>query len=132
MPIEFDLVTIDVADDVAMAAFWASTLNLEEIESEDGGRWRVFGLRHADGSTTRRLGLQRIPNLGAAIQSWEGPSKSRQHLDLKCTPAEFNAEVDRVVALGATELRPRRTEYYGSIATLADPEGNLFDICAYE
>ena len=131
MPIEFDLVTIDVADDVAMAAFWAATLNLEEIESEDGGRWRVFGLRLPNGSTIRRLGLQRIPNLAAATQHWEGPSKSRQHLDLKCTPAEFNAEVDRVVALGATELRPRRTEYYGSIATLADPEGNLFDICAY-
>ena len=131
MPIEFDLATIDVADDGAMAAFWAATLNLDEIESEDGGRWRVLGLRHTNGSTTRRLGLQRIPNLGGAIQSWEGPSKSRQHLDLKCTPEEFNAEVDRVVAHGATELRPRRTEYYGSIATLADPEGNLFDICAY-
>ena len=131
MPIAFDLVTIDVANDVAMAEFWAATLNLEEVESEDEGRWRVFGLRHADGSTTRRLGLQRIPNLGAAFQSWEGPSKSRQHLDLKCSPEEFHAEVDRVVALGATELRPRRTEYYGSIATLADPEGNLFDICAY-
>jgi predicted enzyme related to lactoylglutathione lyase len=131
MPTEFDLVTLDVADDIAMAAFWAATLNLEEIESEDEGRWRVFGLRHGDGSTTRRLGLQRIASLGAATQSWEGPSKSRQHLDLKCTPEEFNAEVDRIVALGATELRPRRTEYYGSIATLADPEGNLFDICAY-
>ena len=131
MPIEFDLVTIDVADDVAMAVFWAATLNLEEIESEDEGRWRVLGLRHANGLTTRRLGLQRIPSLGAVIQSWEGPSKSRQHLDLKCAPSEFNAEVDRVVALGATELRPRRTEYYGSIATLADPEGNLFDVCAY-
>ncbi len=131
MPIEFDLVTIDVADDVAMAVFWAATLNLEEVESEDGGRWCVLGLRHGDGSTTRRLGLQRIPNVSAAIQSWEGPSKSRQHLDLKCTPEEFNAEVDRIVALGASELRPRRTEYYGSIATLADPEGNLFDICAY-
>jgi hypothetical protein len=61
MPIEFDLVTIDVADDVAMATFWSATLNLEEIESEDGGRWRVFGLRHTNGSTNRRLGLQRIP-----------------------------------------------------------------------
>lgn len=131
MPIEFDLATIDAVDSQRLSTFWAAVLHLEEIESEDGGRWRVLGLRQTNGSPIRRLGIQRIPNLVAAASTWEGSNKSRQHLDLKCSFEEFDTEVDRVVGLGATELRPRRAEYYGSIATLADPESNLFDICAY-
>jgi predicted enzyme related to lactoylglutathione lyase len=39
--------------------------------------------------------------------------------------------VARVVALGATLERPVRREPYGSIANLADPDGNLFDVVAY-
>jgi predicted enzyme related to lactoylglutathione lyase len=53
------------------------------------------------------------------------------HLDLACHPDEFEAEVARLLALGASECRPTRTEPYGSIANLADPDGNLFDLCAY-
>ena len=32
---------------------------------------------------------------------------------------------------GASECHPTRIEPYGSIANLADPDGNLFDLCAY-
>jgi predicted enzyme related to lactoylglutathione lyase len=53
------------------------------------------------------------------------------HLDLVCENADFDAELARVVRLGAVQLGPRRVEPYGSIANLADPDGNPFDLCAY-
>jgi predicted enzyme related to lactoylglutathione lyase len=93
----------------------------------DGGRWIELGQNRS-----RVLGIQRIAGLARADGHWEGAAKGRIHLDLACGAAEFDTEVDRLVALGAGEIRPRRRESYGSIATLADPEGNVFDLCAYE
>jgi predicted enzyme related to lactoylglutathione lyase len=123
----FDLVTIDAVDSVVLAKFWAVVLNLEVTESEDDGRWIVLG----SPSNPRILGIQRIPGLVFAEARIEGESKVRIHLDLRCDQESFDAEVDRVVGLGAHELRPRRRESYGYIATLADVEGNVFDVCAY-
>jgi predicted enzyme related to lactoylglutathione lyase len=53
------------------------------------------------------------------------------HLDLRCAPGEFDAELGRLVELGATALQEPRREPYGSIVNLADPDGNAFDLCAY-
>jgi predicted enzyme related to lactoylglutathione lyase len=53
------------------------------------------------------------------------------HLDLVCEPADFDSEVERLVGLGARLAAPPRREAYGSIANLADPDGNPFDLCAY-
>ena len=53
------------------------------------------------------------------------------HLDLACAPDEFDVELARLVDLGATQLGEPRREPYGSIANLADPDGNPFDLCAY-
>jgi predicted enzyme related to lactoylglutathione lyase len=116
MTARFDLVTIDSPRTERLAAFWAAALHLVEVEREDGDRWIVLAER--DGP--RRLGIQRGNH-------WPGGV----HLDLACDPAEFDAEVARVVALGATLERPVRREPYGSIANLADPDGNLFDVVAY-
>ncbi len=124
----FDLVTIDAVDSVALAAFWAAALELEITESEDNNRWIVLG----SADNRRVLGIQRISGLARSEARIEGASKARLHLDLRCDQVSFDVEVERVVVLGAQELRPRRRESYGYIATLADVEGNVFDICAYE
>jgi predicted enzyme related to lactoylglutathione lyase len=124
----FDLVTIDAVDSVALAAFWAAALGLSVTESEDNDRWIVLG----SAGNPRVIGIQRIPGLAFAEARIEGESKARIHLDLRCDQESFDAEVNRVVGLGAHELRPRRRESYGYIATLADVEGNLFDVCAYK
>jgi predicted enzyme related to lactoylglutathione lyase len=126
--LEFDLVTIDAVDSVALARFWGAALGLEVVETEDNDRWIVLG----SASNSRVLGIQRIQNLSFAEARIEGAAKVRVHIDLRCDQESFDAEVDRVVALGAHELRPRRRESYGYIATLADVEGNVFDVCAYE
>ncbi len=47
--------------------------------------------------------------------------KNRVHLDLTC--ADVGAEVARLTALGARELA--RHEHW---VTMADPEGNEFDV----
>jgi len=116
MTIQFDLVTIDSPDTERMAAFWIAAMGLVESEREDVDRWIV--LSSADG--VRRIGIQR-----------GGHRLGGVHLDLSCSSTEFASERERLLALGATETRPARVEHYGAIANLADPDGNLFDLCAY-
>ena len=116
MASRFDLVTIDSPAPDAIARFWSAVLDLHEVQREDGDRWVV--LADADGG--RRIGIQR----GTA-------RPGTMHLDLACQPGEFEAELGRLVGLGATQLSEPRREPYGSIANLADPDGNRFDLCAY-
>lgn len=128
MSVRFDLATIDAADSKLLVSFWSNALELVVTEDEDDGRWTVLG----DATAPRQLGIQRISDLAAAVPSWTGAAKPRVHLDLACSPAEVIEQVERLISLGATRLRDDRNEAYGFIATLADPEGNVFDLCAYK
>ena len=116
MATRFDLVTVDSPDTDALAAFWSAALDQHEVEREDRNPRIVL----ADGDGVRRHGLQHGTTRPGSI-----------HLDLSCAPGEFDAELDRLVALGATQLLEPRREPYGSIVNLADPDGNPFDLCAY-
>lgn len=116
MATRFDLVTIDSPATDAIAEFWSAVLDLHEVQREDGDRWIVL----ADDDGRRRIGVQS----GVA-------RPGSMHLDLECSPDEFESEVGRIVALGARRLGPARHESYGSIVNLADPDGNPFDLCAY-
>ncbi len=128
MAARFDLVTLDARNTEELARFWSAALSLQEVEREDDGRWIVLG----DASPgRRRLGLQRITGLTDEPAVFEGGRKARLHLDLACEPDEFDSEMARLIGLGARPLRAARRESYGSIATMADPEGNVFDLCAY-
>jgi len=116
MPSSFDLVTIDSPHPHRLATFWSMALGLHETQREDGDRWIVL----SDASGIRRIGVQR------------GSQRSGgTHLDLTCAPSEFGLEVARLADAGARLLQPERHEPYGSIANLADPDGNAFDLCAY-
>lgn len=116
VPARFDLVTIDSSRTDVIAVFWSAALDLHEVEREDGSRWIVL----ADADGRRRIGVQ------------SGVSRpGSMHLDLVCDIGEFDAELTRLVGLGAVLLAPRRSEPYGSIANLADPDGNPFDLCSY-
>lgn len=116
MVLRFDLVTFDSPSPDDLANFWSAVLGMVETEREDVDRWIVLGT--PDG--TRRLGIQRGTSEPGSV-----------HLDLACSPTEFDAESVRVIALGAVPLGPPRHEPYGSILNLADPDGNPFDLCAY-
>jgi predicted enzyme related to lactoylglutathione lyase len=116
MGARLDLVTFDSPDIERLAAFWSAAIDLHEVEREDGDRWIVL----ADGDDRRCLGLQRGAQRGGSV-----------HLDLACRAEEFDAEVQRLLDLGARVLSPPRHESYGSIVNLTDPDGNAFDLCAY-
>ena len=111
----FDIVTIDTPDTVALSGFWCAALALVELEREDGTRWIAIG--HPDG--TRVLGFQTGKQRAGGT-----------HVDLACSVDEFDAELDRLVSLGAV-AGESRIEPYGRIVNLTDPDGNPFDLCAY-
>jgi predicted enzyme related to lactoylglutathione lyase len=116
MPASFDLVTLDTPDTERAAMFWSAALQLHETQREDGDRWIVL----SDETGVRRIGLQKGPARPGTV-----------HLDLACEPSDFDAEVARLLALGAALVVAPRHESYGSIVNLRDPDGNAFDLCAY-
>jgi hypothetical protein len=146
-PIRIQLV-FDAAEPHALAAFWASALHYahEEIDAfvnglveaghvppeytiEVGGRrrWRsVASLRHPDDpvdehgvGTGRRILFQAVPEHKTV--------KNRAHLDLLVGPEAHDAEVQRLVDLGATVLGVHDGEER-RWTLLADPEDNEFDV----
>jgi hypothetical protein len=54
--------------------------------------------------------------------------KNRLHLDL-ISPT-FEAESQRLIALGASRIPPRITQGSARWTTFADPQGNEFDLIA--
>lgn len=112
----FDLVTIDTPRTDFLGVFYARVLGLQESEREDVDRWIVF----SEPNGVRRLGFQRGEHKPGCV-----------HLDFSCEVEHFDAERVRILALGAVETRAPRNEPYGHIANFQDPDGNLFDLCAY-
>jgi len=112
----FDIVTFNTPRTNELAIFWAELLGLHEIEREDGDRWILLGNSH-DGRT---IGFQRGEHIAGSV-----------HIDLSCSTDDFASERERMMNVGAIETRPMRSEPYGLIANFADPDGNLFDLCAY-
>lgn len=112
----FDITTLDSPNTNELALFWAGVLGLHEIEREDGDRWILLG----DAEGKRVIGFQRGEHIRGSI-----------HLDLSCAVEDFDDERKRLLKLGAVETREQRNESYGRIANFEDPDGNLFDLCAY-
>ena len=111
-----DIVTVNTPRTDELSKFWAELLGLKEIEREDGDRWVLLG----DTNGGRTIGFQRGEHVDGSI-----------HIDLSCSTDDFPNERERMMQLGAIETRPMRSEPYGLIANFADPDGNLFDLCAY-
>jgi len=106
-----DSLMFDCADPRTVAEFWCAVLGYDLVEiDEEGADIRDPSGRGWD------LFFQVVP---------EGKSvKNRLHLDLR-PPESMAREVERVKALGATELR--FVEEGGSFWTvMLDPEGNEF------
>ncbi|MEU1122930.1 VOC family protein [Streptomyces sp. NPDC005899] len=140
-------VVIDANDPHGQADFWAEALGylvednsaligrlLEAgalpgaavVESHGRHAFRdLVAVRHPDdpyeeGSGTglgRRLLFQRVPEPKTV--------KNRLHLDVHAPPGQRDAEVERLVSLGASVLRSVE-EPGGSWQVLLDPEGNEF------
>src|SRR5216684_2451889 len=109
-------VAFDARDARAAATFWAAALGGTVADGADSDNAIVNADPAIPGS---RIGFHRVPESKTV--------KNRMHFDL--ITADFDAEIDRLTGLGAAKLN----EVNGATAhwiTLADPEGNEFDIIA--
>jgi hypothetical protein len=110
----FDQWTLDVHDVDRMAAFWSQALGYT-IEPGDAGDAH---LRPPSGG-------------GGQLSVWLQPTtdgkrgKNRNHPDLVAADGEVDAEVRRLLALGASHADVGQTGDEGFVV-LADPEGNEF------
>jgi catechol-2,3-dioxygenase len=101
--------SVDAADAAGLATFWADTLGSDVDPGASTDYAAVGG--------TPRLVFHRVP---------EGKElKNRLHLDL--LTGEFEAELARLLSLGASRVGEIR-EGTAHWITLADPEGNEFDL----
>jgi len=113
MGLRFSEVCIDADDTHALASWWSTVLGWPAEDTDDGD----VALRAPDGAGPDWLFLA-VPE-GKAV-------KNRLHFDF--TPDDQQAEVDRVLGLGARRVDIGQGEQ--SWVVLADPEGNEFCILA--
>ena len=136
----FDVqIVIDSSAPHELADWWAEALGWQ-VEAQDEAfiRRMVEQGQAAEDDTTRHRGAL-VWKAGAALNSPdpdrprilfqqvpEGKTvKNRLHLDVRVGPDRREAEVTRLLGLGATELwRGSQGPY--AWATLADPQGNEF------
>ena len=108
-------VSFDARDARAVAGFWAAVLGRAVADGANGDNAAISADPAVPGS---RISFHRVPE-GKTV-------KNRMHFDLITT--DFDAEVDRLIGLGATKLNEISAGRHW--ATLADPEGNEFDVIA--
>ena len=111
-------VNIDCHRPLELAAFWAEVLGY--VEGPDAPSLPgdvVAFLRDPKGL---------LPDLIFETVPEDKVVKNRVHLDLDAEDRLRDAEVERVVALGATVVADRREPDGTGWVVLADPEGNEF------
>ncbi|HEY0449479.1 VOC family protein [Actinophytocola sp.] len=105
-------ITIDCAEPRTLAEFWTKALDLEVAFDAEG---YFVQLRSAADPAQPYLGLQKVPE--------ERAGKNRVHLDF--ATADREAEIERLVALGATKGQEHTVPGL-TWTVLQDPEGNEF------
>jgi len=110
MALTLGMITIDSTDPGPLAKWWAE-LTGGTIEQENDGWFYIVGVP----SWGQKLGFQKVSD--------PTPGKNRQHMDLGS--ADLDAEVERVLAAGATEVHRENMDGFRWV-TFADPQGNQF------
>ncbi|QYG93174.1 VOC family protein [Iamia sp. SCSIO 61187] len=109
MSLEWEQVIVDSVDSVALGEWWRVALG-----------WVVVDDRRGDYEI--RPAPDRLPGLLFGEGAPPKQGKNRLHLDLR--PDDRDAEVERLLALGATRVDVGQGDV--SWVVLADPEGNEF------
>jgi predicted enzyme related to lactoylglutathione lyase len=108
-------VSFDAHDAQTVASFWAAVLGRTVADGANGDNAVINADPALPGS---RISFHRVPESKTV--------KNRMHFDLITT--DLDAEVGRLTGLGATKLNEINAGRHW--ATLADPEGNEFDLIA--
>ncbi|MFN0089126.1 MAG: VOC family protein [Acidimicrobiales bacterium] len=109
MNLQWEAVIVDAHDPVALGRWWQRALG-----------WEVVSESEADLELAPAAGAQ--PSLQFLAAPDDKVVKNRLHLDFR--PVDRDAEVARLVALGARPVDIGQGEQ--SWVVLADPEGNEF------
>ncbi|MGI8574398.1 MAG: VOC family protein [Egibacteraceae bacterium] len=130
-------IVIDCFDPHELVRFWAAAMDYE-IEDNDAQVRHVLEQGWATEDDSLEIDGRLAWKSGAACRSEDGTTrllcqlideptqgKNRVHLDLRVGAEQRDAEVDRLLALGATRLWDGQQGPL-SWVTLADPEGNEF------
>jgi hypothetical protein len=104
-------VVIDCNDFARMSEFWQRALRYVPREPAEDG-WVVL-------TDPARVGVN------VSIQQVPEPRRGKNRLHLDLYTADPEAEITRLLALGATRY-PRTPDPYDDFVVLEDPEGNLF------
>jgi catechol 2,3-dioxygenase-like lactoylglutathione lyase family enzyme len=107
---------LDCRDPELLARFWCDVLDFVVLDREDDGSVEI-GTREGFGGPQPTIILSRCDE--------PEPAKPRLHIDLNATDRDQDAELERLLALGA---RPADVGQTGDEQwhVLADPEGNEF------
>ncbi|WP_030264082.1 VOC family protein [Streptomyces sp. NRRL B-24484] len=108
---------LDAADPGLLAAFWREVLGYVELGREDDGSIEI-------GPPGTGFGGPQ-PTLVISPSEDPRPAKLRLHIDVSATDREQDAELERLLALGARHADVGQTGAE-SWYVLADPEGNEF------
>lgn len=121
MSLDIAAVTFDCGNAITVSEFWSQALDREIDPGVEES-----GIHFAS------IGRTEQPRRGPVLMFIKVPegksAKNRVHLDLDA--ADRAAEVERLVALGATIVHDRE-EWGTRWTTLADPEGNEFCVATH-
>jgi Glyoxalase-like domain len=116
MACRFSELVVDCRDPESLAAFWAAVLDYRVLSREEDGSVEI-GPEAGFGGAAPTLVFGPVPD--------PTPGKVRLHIDLNPTDREQDAELSRLLGLGA---RPADVGQTGDEGwhVLQDPEGNEF------
>jgi hypothetical protein len=114
MGLSIGMVTVDSADPAALSGFWADALDTTVLQNYED----AFIMLAPPPGGGPVLAFQRVPEPRSG--------KNRLHLDLGAPMGGRQAEVERLVGLGASVLGERGDPAVYTWTTLTDPEGNEF------
>ena len=112
MPSRLYQIAVDAHDPAVLARFWAAVLD-----------WQVVDVDEVDGDVAIGRDADTWPQLLFLPVPDAKTVKNRLHLDLN--PQDRDAEVDRLLGLGASRVDVGQGDDV-SWVVLADPEGNEF------
>lgn len=109
--------TFDAVDAAALAGFWSDALG-QPVDPGGSEEFASIGMGEGDVPAGRWMFLK-VPEAKSA--------KNRQHIDFAAVDGDLDAEVERLVGLGATRHGSQEMPEVRWV-TLTDPEGNEFDV----
>jgi hypothetical protein len=112
----FTELVVDCRDPEALATFWAAVLDYRELSRDDDGAIEI-GPEAGFGGPAPTVVFAPVPE--------PTPGKVKLHIDLSPTDRDQDAELRRLLDLGATRAEVGQTGDE-SWHVLADPEGNAF------